>query len=289
LDFEADILKKCVFPGYLGNTIRGALGKALTDLYCTYENTTDCIKCPSAQDCVYAQLFKSIYRDDQFPSSPNPFAIEVSSVNNREFDVGDTLVFSILMFGRAVVYAEQVISAAGKMFGSFAGTHDRVKLRSVSNGYSGEAVWANDSFFAPTPAVWTDEHADTIESITEIKVTFQTPTQILRNSRLVPAFDFSTFADSLFARIAAIIDIYEDGELILPYGLLYRKPYIESKEQLRKVTVEQKKQPIVGMVGMVAYSGNLTKYMPYIDLGAQLHIGKLTTRGCGQYTFEILK
>ena len=41
-----------------------------------------------------------------------------------------------------------------------------------------------------------------------------------------------------------------------------------------------------GIVGSVRYKGDITKYLPYIDLGSQIHIGKKTTRGCGEYEFE---
>ncbi|MDR1766105.1 MAG: CRISPR system precrRNA processing endoribonuclease RAMP protein Cas6 [Lachnospiraceae bacterium] len=40
-------------------------------------------------------------------------------------------------------------------------------------------------------------------------------------------------------------------------------------------------EPIEGFVGTVRYSGDVTRYLPYIDLGSQIHIGKKTTRGCG--------
>ncbi|MDR0221894.1 MAG: CRISPR system precrRNA processing endoribonuclease RAMP protein Cas6, partial [Lachnospiraceae bacterium] len=42
-----------------------------------------------------------------------------------------------------------------------------------------------------------------------------------------------------------------------------------------------------GFVGTVSYFGDVTRYLPYIDLGSQIHIGKKTTRACGEYVFEI--
>jgi hypothetical protein len=75
---------------------------------------------------------------------------------------------------------------------------------------------------------------------------------------------------------------------VLPYALLNRKPYVTAVFDLKKVAIEQEKQPQVsGFLGRGTYTGDITRYMPYIDLGTQLHAGKLTTRGCGAYRYEM--
>jgi hypothetical protein len=100
---------------------------------------------------------------------------------------------------------------------------------------------------------------------------------------------FNTFIDSLLARIAAIIDIYGGGEFVLPCRLTLWRLTITAEQAFTKVVIAQGKQPIVGVKVTVTYSGNLTGFMPYIELGSQIHVGKLATRGCGQYRFETLK
>jgi hypothetical protein len=39
--------------------------------------------------------------------------------------------------------------------------------------------------------------------------------------------------------------------------------------------------------GEVTYKRYVTRHLPYFDLESQLHIGKKTTRGCGEYWFRL--
>jgi len=40
-----------------------------------------------------------------------------------------------------------------------------------------------------------------------------------------------------------------------------------------------------GVVGQVEYEGEIGKFIPLIEVGKYIHIGKNTTFGFGQYTF----
>ena len=40
---------------------------------------------------------------------------------------------------------------------------------------------------------------------------------------------------------------------------------------------EQASEPVDGILGEARYFGDVTRYLPYIDLGTQLHLGKKTT------------
>lgn len=288
LAFEAEVFKDAIFPGFLGNTIRGALGNALVKSFCKRDEP-HCKDCPVNADCVYATMFKSVYADAQFATAPNPFTMNVPYDHQRAYRAGEKLAFDILLFGNAVRWHQEIIHAVNRMFeGDFAGKGRCVNLLRAVDGYSGKTLFAQGVFLdEPEVAVWSDEYAETLETITEVEIEFVTPVQILKNRRLITGLDFSAFIDHLFWRISSMIDIYGEREFIVPYSLLFRKPYIETTESVSKRIIKQEKQSIEGLVGKVRYRGNLTRYMPYIDLGSQLHIGKLTTRGCGEYRFEI--
>ena len=99
--------------------------------------------------------------------------------------------------------------------------------------------------------------------------------------------DFATFVDRLFWRISAICDNYGESEFVVPYSLIARKPLVRAEYSLEQVSINSNNQPINGFIGKVSYSGDIVRYLPYIDLGSQMHIGKKTTRSCGEYTFEV--
>ena len=99
--------------------------------------------------------------------------------------------------------------------------------------------------------------------------------------------DFAVLMDSLLGRIAAICDHYGPSEFVIPYALVAKKPYVNAKYDLKRVQINSNSQPVNGFVGKVTFFGDVTRYLPYIDLGSQLHIGKKTTRSCGEYNFTL--
>ena len=133
---------------------------------------------------------------------------------------------------------------------------------------------------------WSDSNADTIPRSDGLTLNFITPTELLSRKQPVYEPDFSFFADSLFGRISAIIENYSDSDFIVPYSLIAKKPLINAKYDLRRIHINSANDPVNGFVGKIRYTGEVTRYLPYIDLGTQLHLGKKTTRSCGEFTFE---
>lgn len=319
LKFETTVKNDVLFPGYLGNTIRGALGNSLAHLFCSLdadnpEKRPDCRQCsglrekcilcegvckknkekfdficPHATDCVYGFVYKN--RTIRGYSVPNPFVVEVPNDNKREYKKGENLCFSISLFGSAVGFSEHIITAVEYMLqGRFATYYNCIRLNRVADFFTNETVYENERQIAyPYQYPWSDAGVDGLDSIEKIKITFISPAQLL-NSRdeLILDLSFPVFIDRLFARIADIIDVYGDSAFILPYNLCFKKPLVHAEPKLFIKTVKQEKQTIEGLKGTLVFRGDLTRYMPYIDLGAQLHIGKLATRGFGEYAFKIV-
>ena len=93
---------------------------------------------------------------------------------------------------------------------------------------------------------------------------------------------------ALLHRNCRLCDLYGEGEFTLPYRLLARKPRIAAQFSTQRVAIPQDHgQRVDGIVGEITYEGEITRYLPYLDLGTKLHIGKKTTRGCGQFEIEI--
>ena len=135
--------------------------------------------------------------------------------------------------------------------------------------------------------VWSDNGADSIPYCDDLTVKFLTPAEILSSKEPVDKLSFSSFIDSLFGRISGLIDNYTDRQFIVPYSLVADKPYVRAEHTLKEITLKTSGQPIHSFIGTVRYYGDVTRYLPYIDLGSQTHIGKKTTRACGEYTFTI--
>jgi len=249
LTFTLTFTKDTRLPRFIGNTIRGALGQAL------YTH--------------YPHVFKQIFKVESSISVPNPIIISVLYPSKALYTAGETLSFHITLPGIASTFEDSVIGAASHMLnGKLAST----QLTRHQQAYSLE---------------WTDEGAKHLPPCENLMVNFLTPTEILVNGQPPTQLDFSTFIDRVFTRISGAIDNYTQHEFLVPYSLVSNKPHIRAQCNLKPAILQTSNQPILGFIGTVQYSGDLTRYLPYVDLCSQLNVGKKTSRGCGEYSFEI--
>jgi len=229
--------------------IRGALGQSL------YKN--------------YPHVYENMMKVDRPNSTPNPFVISAPYPSKRSYAAGETLSFYVTLLGSAYVFEQNVLDAAAYMC---EGKLSATQLTGFEQIYNME---------------WTDEGAAHIPMCEALRVNFISPTEIFIQKQLATQLDFSTFVDRVFLRIAGIIDSYGESEFVVPYHLIYAKPYIETACDFQVVKFQAGGQPITGFLGQVQYLGDVTRYLPYVDLCSQIHVGKKTTRACGEYRFEI--
>jgi hypothetical protein len=234
---------------FVGNSIRGALGSAL--------------------DRMGAAAYERVFKIEANDSVPNPYTISTPYPARPRYAEGDTLEFSLILFGDACDYGADFATAAKEMC---RGKMKNCVLQSCEIEYD---------------RVWSDSGAESLLPCNEILIRFITPTEILSSKHPISELTFETFIDSLFGRIGGIIDNYTDTEFIVPYALFAKKPLVKAEYNLEPLHFQTSGQPINAILGTVKYSGDITRYLPYIDLGSQLHIGKKTTRACGEYIFEI--
>ena len=249
LCFTLEFTRESRLPQFVGNTIRGAFGQSLHD--------------------NFRLAYDAIYKIESSESVPNPFVISAPYPSRGMYSVGDTLDFSVTLFGSACCYEEETIGAVRSMCnGKLAGA----SLASAECEYSRE---------------WSDLGAEGIPAYDAVTICFVSPTEMLSGKQPVLEPDFSTFIDRLFGRVSAICDTYGESEFVVPYSLVARKPLVRAEYSLKPVSINSNNQPISGFIGKVSYFGDIARYLPYIDLGSQMHIGKKTTRSCGEYYFVI--
>ena len=248
LSFVLSFQDERVLPPFVGNTIRGALGKALNDNF----------------PAVYDAVFKVKGGE----SVPNPFVISTPYPGRGSYSYGESLTFNVTLFGSACKYAENIAAAAELMGkGKLAGA----MLTQSTIEYYQE---------------WSDAGADAAPPCDRLTLNFITPTELLSSKDPVYEPEFGQLMDRLFGRISTIFDYYGDRELVIPYSLIGKKPFVRAEYDIKKVQINSNQQPIDGFIGTIRYFGDVTRYLPYIDLGSQVHLGKKTTRSCGEFTFD---
>lgn len=279
LKFDLSCLADYHSINYIGNKLRGALGKAMVHSYCVNENPI-CRKCKISDSCIYSQLFKPIGTHPEFDTSPAPFTIGASQLNKSFITKGERLSFYISIFGNRLVYWKELVLSVIDMFrDKQEGFNRSFDLISVSSVMEEKELWENGDFIdRPMATVWSDcKEGDYFGDYNrEIKVLVEFQSALLMKEKHKKNLNFGEFIDAVFYRIASITDLYEEKEFVIPYGMLYRKPYVKEK-QLDK-----------GSKLAMIYSGICLKYLPYIEMGSHLHIGKKSTYGFGEYQYKII-
>jgi len=133
---------------------------------------------------------------------------------------------------------------------------------------------------------------------------FLTPFRYQQNNRIVShpdSLDSATFIASLYNRIRLCQDNHSPDEL---WDIGYDS-YHQFKEDIETLSIavdiapnhvprrsnrQQRKMQLYGLQGNLHLTGDhptLTRLLPALQLGEQLHIGKNTTMGLGQYRLKL--
>lgn len=279
LEFIAVAVMDFTAQGYIGNKLRGAIGSAMNKLFCD-EEKVHCKNCDNL--CVYGKVFKPIDYHPEFTTAPAPFVIEMSEFDKAKIKKGEKLNFSISIFGERVIYWQDILEAVLYSFTQgdeiFNASFEIVKVMSEMER---KVIWEKGNILTiPQAVVWSDEELQTVDDYNfdkiKIKISFISP--LLLKNEPTKEWSFAEFIEAVFYRLGSMIDLYEDNKFYVMYGLLYRKPYIKTEV----ISLKENKLELV-------MEGDLRKYLPYIDIGSHLHIGKKVTYGFGQYEFEIME
>lgn len=282
LEFTLTAAGEFRLPCFMGNTLRGAIGKALVKLYCE-KDAPDCDLCVNRDRCVYSNVFKCKYVTEYIAESPNPFVIEVGR-GKHIFKPGDVLHFSVVLMGKAIHYADCFINAVRYLADNgFIERNLPFNLTSVKDVYS-DRLLDEKGGDEPDYVEWNDSFQP-IET-EHISIEFITP--FLYSGQNYTNLTFYEFMDRTFDRIASLIDVYGENEFVIPYNFAFHKNKVKTVCRLKKYIVKQKNKDFETSVGTVDFYGKLSRYLPYIALGSEVHFGKMSTRGLGQYKMTVL-
>jgi CRISPR-associated endoribonuclease Cas6 len=238
----------------------------------------------------------------KYPSAPHPFVLCPPLEDDRIYEPGEKLIFQLTLIGKALDYLPYFIytfeelgqMGIGKGRGKFG--LDEVRNLSLEKEKNGRIVYSgNQKILQKT------EKALNLQAILSslnvpdvLKLYFLTPVRLKFEEELVSTMDFHILFRNLLRRISLLSYFHCGYEL----GADFRQLINEAKEvQTRDSNLrwydwerysgrQQEKMKLGGIIGKIAYSGNLTVFFPYIQLGELIHVGKGTSFGLGKY--EIL-
>ena len=145
----------------------------------------------------------------------------------------------------------------------------------------------NDALKLQTDALSRKEY----DGIRSVGMDFQTPLRMKAKGDLITKLDFSTLFERLAHRLHLLSALYGNGMEIPDCESLYQQAKeIETVEDRmhwyeweRFSPYQNTSMRLGGLRGRIRFEGDLSPFMPYLELGEQVHVGINTSFGLGKY------
>ena len=305
--FTYTVLEPLRLPPYKGNVFRSRFGYALRDITCMGDAEACETACQFPDKCVYSRCFETPVPDDSpllrgQTFAPHPFVLEPPGSGKLEYVPDDTLVCDLILVGEAINLLPWMVftfDQMGKKRMGLRGERGRCRLESVESLPAGEDDVPETIYTAETqmltgeglilrPAdvmAYTDRHV-----VNGVEIDFRTPTSIKVAGRWTSDLRFEHFIRNLLRRIRLLSYFHCGEDLdVDAASLLKAADGVTHESHLRWFRADRWSHrsgasvPMGGFIGKIRYRGDLTLFLPFVFLGAHLHIGHHTAFGYGQY------
>ncbi len=297
---------------YPGSMLRGGFGHALKRIVCTVRHG-ECERCLVRRQCLYTYIFNTPPPADtemlrKYPAAPHPYVLEPPLDGRGHYAIGDSLEVGLTLIGNAIDYLSYFILAFEEL-GQIGLGHasSRFRLTEVygetgsgtGNGwariYTGDERILREDFRIRSGAdvltVHDHEHDHGL-----LAIEFLTPTRLKFENSLTSNLEFHILIRNLLRRLSALSYFHCSKRLNLDFrGLIEQaKGVTKVESRLRWVDWERysaRQQTTMfmgGFVGSVRFAGPIGEFLPLLQAGECLHVGKGTVMGLGQYRIEEL-
>lgn len=292
LFFQLKAADHIYLPAYTGSVFRGAFGHALKQSVCvTHLNT--CTSCPLHAQCAYVYLFET--RNTRGEPAPHPYVMEPPLASQRHVARGAIFKTSMVLIGRAVEYVSHVIHAF-KVMGQrgVGGKKGRFTLSSVYSIIDGERIdWYDreGSEACASRQLW-ENLPGTTPVCNRISMHFLTVTALKKQGRMVFDLDFDTLMRAVYRRVKSLNTYHDESQLPTYPDGAHTVKIVDSmlcKEGWMRYSNRQGQHiKFAGFTGTITFEGeDMTCFLPWLEMGRILHIGRGTVYGMGKYELEI--
>jgi len=302
LDFTLKALEPLILPPYKGSTLRGGFGAAFRRIVCVIRDK-ECADCLLKGKCVYSYIFETpppantaVMR--KYEAAPHPFVIEPPFERKRVYRPGEELLFGLVLIGRAIDYLPYFIYTFDELGRTGIGKgRGKFELRSVAS--DGKSVYDSTSkTLSQVNALELplDAKVSRGRKKTRLTLSFLTPTRIFYSGGLTLDIEFHTIIRNLLRRISLLSYFHGNSNAIPAFdfkGTIEKAKAVETVDKsLRRYDWEryssrqEQRINMGGFVGEITFEGDLRPFMPLIEAGEVLHVGKGTAFGLGRYEVE---
>lgn len=297
---------RLLLPPYAGSTLRGGFGHAFRRAVCLQQGM-ECAGCLLRERCVYVYIFdtppppQSPYLR-KVPTAPHPFVLEPPRGPKRVYEPGELLTFHLLLLGRAIDYLPYFIFTFDQLGGLGLGKgNGKYRLEEVQGvdglGEQGCIIYRGREriLSGDFPLLEADELLqDRAEGGTgegRLVLDFLTPTRIKSEGNLQEKLAFPLLVRNLLWRLQLLSCFHGEGEPGLDHQDLIARAgevVVEDSqliwEDWERYSGRQKvRMKLGGFQGRISFEGPWQEFLPLLQLGELIHVGKGSSFGLGQY------
>lgn len=306
--FTLEVLSTIKLPPYAGSTLRGAFGNAFKNIACTRKDISDCKTCEIQKDCPFFVIYEntgefSRLNLSRFKTPPKPFIFEPPMSTIPQFyQKGQQLLCNLVLIGHSLKYLPHFIIAfkemgkqgMGKGRGQFL-LKQVEGINLVSNEkrviYSREADSIANENTTFTLSDFIQVKTQKGKKINRMRMEFISPTRIKSSGSYGNPLSFKVLIQTLFTRISNLAYNYCDQSHILNFRDIVNyandvEVAVEKKQwqDIRRFQTQNNIEMFLGgYIGSITYTGDLTPFWPWLQLGEIIHVGKNCAFGLGQF------
>jgi len=282
--FVFSALDTIVFPqGQPGNILRGAFGNAFRGIVCS-PSCPGVRVCPTRASCDYARVFEPTGEPTGEPASPGsgpsglrdrprPFVFRAAYLDGKTIQPQERFWFDVNLFETRNPPLDSFAQAFGRLAKQGIGPQrGRAELVSVEQRPISISLAPN------------------AEEARMLRVEFVTPTELKSGDHLVARPDF----DVLFARsrdrVSTLRALFGAGPLEIDFRAMGERAgairttrcELQQVEATRRSSRTGQVHGIGGFVGMAEYEGDVSEFIPYLEVAQWTGIGRQCVWGKGE-------
>ena len=284
-------------PDYAGSMLRGAFGHALRQLACMTKQR-DCDGCALIASCPFPAIFAPVpptaHTLQKFSDIPVPYIIEPPEWGASQLAEGATFSFHMVLVGRAMQELPLIILAWRRTLARGVGPGDGTAqlVRVVHCGHASETEIHSPESGAIDPHPQEINVTPAGAAPERVSLEFSTPLRLQHNGHaLAPhKLDARTLLMALVRRCSLLSEFHTNTPLVSDFSFLRQAcAAVHDEKQLvwrdwtRYSGRQQQKMALGGVIGQWHLSGNLEPFLPFLELGQWLHVGKEAAFGLGKY------
>lgn len=294
---------------FKGSALRGAFGHALKKAVCTVQKK-ECAHCILQSQCLYAQFFmeQPARAEAQSIAQPRPYIIEPPIDSKTYYAPNDVFEFKLILLGKAIAMLPFIIYAFELMGRQGLGKNaqdehaaTRFTIQDILSAHTDppQSIYdahnkqllacctAQELHYSPAP--------QSIAPAQYLDVQLETLLRFKTDNMLATQLSFSQLCRLMMRRISTIFAEWGEEELGLDYKYFLQKAEaietihssLQWQDYTRYSNRQKQKLKLGGLIGFVRYKGDVSPFIPLLQLATLLHLGKQSSFGLGKISYSL--